>query len=42
MKYAAETGSGARMYMLSFIKISSGVHKLTSGIPRRIGIKEVA
>jgi hypothetical protein len=31
MKYAVEMGSGAMMYMPSFIKIISGVQKLLRG-----------
>jgi hypothetical protein len=29
MKYAVETGSSAMMYIPSFIKIGSGIQKLT-------------
>jgi hypothetical protein len=35
MKYAAEMGSGAVIYMPSFIKIGSGIQKLIEGIHRR-------
>jgi Flp pilus assembly CpaE family ATPase len=31
MKYAAEMGSGAMMYIPSFIKIGSGIEKLLEG-----------
>jgi hypothetical protein len=31
MKYAAEMGSGAMMYIPSFIKIGSGIQKLMAG-----------
>jgi hypothetical protein len=31
MKYAAEMGSGAMIYIPSFIKIGSGIQKLTRG-----------
>jgi hypothetical protein len=31
MKYAVEMGSGALMYMPSFIKIGSGIQKLIGG-----------
>jgi hypothetical protein len=31
MKYAAEIGSGAMMYVPSFIKIGSGIQKLIGG-----------
>jgi hypothetical protein len=32
MKYAVEMGSGAVMYIPSFIKIGSGIQKLIRGI----------
>jgi hypothetical protein len=32
MKYAVEMGSGALMYIPSFIKIGSGIQKLIGGI----------
>jgi hypothetical protein len=31
MKYAVEMGSGAMIYIPSFIKIGSGIQKLTAG-----------
>jgi hypothetical protein len=31
MRYAAEIGSGAMLYIPSFIKIGSGIQKLLSG-----------
>jgi hypothetical protein len=31
MKYAAEMGSVAMIYLPSFIKIGSGIHKLKGG-----------
>jgi hypothetical protein len=31
MKYAVEMGSGAMIYIPSFIKIGSGIQKLTRG-----------
>jgi hypothetical protein len=31
MKYAVEMGSGAMIYILSFIKIGSGIKKLIRG-----------
>jgi hypothetical protein len=34
MKYAIEMGSGAMMYLPSFIKIGSSIKKLTRGIHR--------
>jgi hypothetical protein len=34
MKYAVEMGSGAMIYIPSFIKIGSGFQKLTRGIHR--------
>jgi hypothetical protein len=34
MKYAVEMGSGAMIYIPSFIKISSGFPKLIGGIQR--------
>jgi hypothetical protein len=34
MKYAVEMGSGAMMYISSFIKIGSGIQKLIEGIKR--------
>jgi hypothetical protein len=32
MKYAVEMGSGALIYISSFIKIGSGIQKLMGGI----------
>jgi hypothetical protein len=32
MKYAAEKGSGAMIYIPSFIKIGSAIQKFTGGI----------
>jgi hypothetical protein len=32
MKHAAEIGTGAMIYILSFIKIGSGIQNLTGGI----------
>jgi hypothetical protein len=32
MKYAVETGSGAMIYIPSFLKIGSGIQKLMGGI----------
>jgi hypothetical protein len=34
MKYAVQMGSGAMIYIPSFIKIGSGIHKLIVGIRR--------
>jgi hypothetical protein len=34
MKYAAEMGSGTMIYILSFIKIGSGLQKFTRRIHR--------
>jgi hypothetical protein len=34
MKYAVEMGSGAMIYIPSFIKIGSGIQKLIRGIHR--------
>jgi hypothetical protein len=31
MKYAVEIGSGAMMYIPSFIKVGSAIHKLMGG-----------
>jgi hypothetical protein len=31
MKYAVEMGSGAMIYIPSFIKIGSGIHRLMGG-----------
>jgi hypothetical protein len=35
MKYDVEMGSGAVMYILSFIKIGSGIQELIGGIHRQ-------
>jgi hypothetical protein len=35
MKYATEMGSGAVIYIPSFIKIGSGIQKLMGGIIHR-------
>jgi hypothetical protein len=37
MKYVAEMGSGAVIYIPSFIKIGSGIQKLIRGIHRQHG-----
>jgi hypothetical protein len=37
MKYAIEMGSGAMVYIPSFINIGSAIQKLTGGIPREHG-----
>jgi hypothetical protein len=37
MKYAVEMGSGAVIYIPSFIKIGSGIQKLIGGIYRHTG-----
>jgi hypothetical protein len=37
MKYAVEMGSGAMIYIRSFIKIGSGIQKLIGGIHRQHG-----
>jgi hypothetical protein len=42
MKYAAEMGSGAMIYILSFIKMSSAIQKLIRGIHRHIDRMEIA
>jgi hypothetical protein len=34
MKNAVEMGSGVVIYILSFVKIGSGIHKLIAGIHR--------
>jgi hypothetical protein len=39
MKYAVEMGSGAMMYILSFIKIGSAIQKLIGGIKRHTDIQ---
>jgi hypothetical protein len=35
MKYAADMGSGAMVYMPSFMKTGSGIQKLIEGIYRQ-------
>jgi hypothetical protein len=42
MKYAAEMGLVAMMYIPSFIKIGSGIQKLTGGIHRHTDRLEIA
>jgi hypothetical protein len=42
MKYAFEMGSGAMMYIPSFIKISSGSQKLKRDIRRHTDSKVIA
>jgi hypothetical protein len=42
MKYAVEMGSGAMIYIPSFIKIGSGIQKLMRGIHRHIDRMEIA
>jgi hypothetical protein len=37
MKYAVQMGSGAMIYIPSFIKIGSGVQRLIEGIHRQQG-----
>jgi hypothetical protein len=37
MKYAVEIGSGAMIYIPSFIKIGSAIEKLIGGIHRQHG-----
>jgi hypothetical protein len=34
VRYAVEVGTGAMMYIPSFVKISSGIEKLIAGIHR--------
>jgi hypothetical protein len=41
MKYAVEMGSGAMIYILSFIKIGSVILKLIGGIHRHTDRKEI-
>jgi hypothetical protein len=38
VKYAVETGSGAMIYIPSFIKIGSGIQKLIGGYTNRMEI----
>jgi hypothetical protein len=42
MKYAVEMGSGAVIYVPSFIKIGSGIRKIIGGIYGHTDIMEVA
>jgi hypothetical protein len=42
MKYAVEMGSGAVIYIPSFIEIGSGIQKLIGGIRRHTDRKEIA
>jgi hypothetical protein len=42
MKYAVEMGSGAMIYIPSFIKIGSGTQKLIGGIHRHTASMEIA
>jgi hypothetical protein len=42
MKYGFEMGSGAVLYIPSFIKIGSGIHKLIEVIHRYTDIVEIA
>ena len=42
MKYVVEMSSNAMMYIQSFIKIGSGIHKLIGGIHRHTDRKEIA
>jgi hypothetical protein len=42
MKYAVEMGSGAMMYVPSFIKICSGMQKLLGGIHSHTDRREIA
>jgi hypothetical protein len=42
MKYAVETGSGALIYIPSFIKIGSGIRKLMRGIHRHTDSMEIS
>jgi hypothetical protein len=37
MKYAVEMGAGVMTYIPSFMKIGSGIQKLTGGIHRQHG-----
>jgi hypothetical protein len=41
MKYAIEVGSGAIIYIPSFIKIGSGIQKLIRGIHRHTNRMEI-
>jgi hypothetical protein len=40
MKYAVEKGSGAIIYIRSFIEIGSGIQKLIGGIQSHTGTRE--
>jgi hypothetical protein len=42
LKYAVEMGSGAMIYIPSFIKIGSGIQKLIRGIQRHADRLEIA
>jgi hypothetical protein len=42
MKHAVEMGSGAMIYIPSFIKIGSGIHKLVWGIQRHTDSMKIA
>jgi hypothetical protein len=42
MKYAVEMGSGAVIYIPSFIKIGSGIEKLIGGIHKHIDSTVIA
>jgi hypothetical protein len=42
MKYAVEMGSGAMMYIPSFINTGSGFQKLIGGIQEHTDRKEIA
>jgi hypothetical protein len=42
MKYSVEVGSGAMIYISSFIKIGSDIQKLIRGIPRRTDKMQLA
>jgi hypothetical protein len=42
MKYAVEMGSGAMIYIPSFIKIGSSIQKLIWGIYRHIESKMIS
>jgi hypothetical protein len=42
MKYTVEMGSGAMIYIPSFIKIGSGIQKFIEGIHRHTDGMEIA
>jgi hypothetical protein len=42
MKYDVEMGSGAMIYMPSFIKMGSAIQKLTGGIHRHTDRTEIS